>query len=192
MLYIHCEKPDQSNMVEAAKGEVTKLSGDFGGRSNLHHCKWNKNIVQITIENKVSKSGLKHKLYLVQFWILCPIWSSSSCKENRSCLMGHPLMTSSKKADFSTPRISPDRPGPQPSRLKIVDIQASQFESYYPLHAFSGYFSAIFCYQLEWFWSSENPKNFLASHIFVALRERLIKAVNESNIKKQSFNHKIH
>lgn len=141
MLYVHCEKSDQSNMVEAAKGEVAKLSRDSGGRSNLHHCKWNKNIVQITIENKVSKSGLKHKIYLVHFWILCPIWSSSSSKENNSCLMGHPLMTSSKKADFSTPPIFPHRPGPQPSRLKIVDIQASQFESYYPLHAFSGYFS---------------------------------------------------
>ena len=144
MLYIHCEKPDQSNMVEAAKGEVTKLSGDFGGRSNLHHCKWNKNIVQITIENKVSKSGLKHKIYLVHFWILCPIWSSVSSNESSYCLMGHPLMTSSKKADFSTPPISPDRPGPQPSRLKIIDIQTSQFESYYPLHAFSGYFSLPF------------------------------------------------
>ena len=67
MLYVHCEKSDQSNMVEAAKGEVAKLSRDSGGRSNVHHCKWNKNIVQITIENKVSKSGLKHKIYLVHF-----------------------------------------------------------------------------------------------------------------------------
>lgn len=36
------KKPDQPNTVDAVKGEVAKLPGDFRGNSNLHHCEWNK------------------------------------------------------------------------------------------------------------------------------------------------------